>query len=309
MRVFTIVSLASVVSGLLGVSQFATARTWTDVTGKYSIEAELFAFDHKQVILERDSDKELGAVDIEQLSEADREYLKTKEAEAQGKENLSTPQAWTTRGGMKILGRVLDYTSREVTIQRRRGKILVNDRAFDNLPEVYQQIVPRLVGHYEKNEVHDLRTLQAWLVHRGGAPVKYQVDGVVLELENGDEYAVPFFLLSDKDLEVLQPGWQRWLASDDHAAQQSHAFHLESSAAAYHRDREARRQIAQMRLNLQAIDAGITSMWEVTLYPPRGSHGSPLWVAAMGRNSAQATQNALANHPGYVAGPVRRVSR
>ena len=56
---------------------------------------------------------------------------------------------------------------------------------------------------------------------------------------------------------------------------------------------------------LQAVQAGITSMWEVTLYPARGNANPPLWVTATGRNSLEATRNALTQNPGYVAGPVR----
>jgi hypothetical protein len=63
-----------------------------------------------------------------------------------------------------------------------------------------------------------------------------------------------------------------------------------------------------MNLNLQAIRAGLTSAWEVTLYPVPGNSSPPRWVVMPGRNSAQATAAALKNNPGFVVGPVRRVS-
>ncbi|MEX2306602.1 MAG: hypothetical protein WD738_03370 [Pirellulales bacterium] len=84
---------------------------------------------------------------------------------------------------------------------------------------------------------------------------------------------------------------------------------LQSLAAARQRNEQLDRQIAMMQLNLEAAQAGVTSLWEVTLYPARPNAGPPLWVVVPGRNSAQATANALAQHPGYVAGPVRRDSR
>ena len=42
-----------------------------------------------------------------------------------------------------------------------------------------------------------------------GEPRTYTCEGVVLELENGDEYGVPFFFFSEDDLKTLSPGWQR----------------------------------------------------------------------------------------------------
>jgi hypothetical protein len=132
-----------------------------------------------------------------------------------------------------------------------------------------------------------------------------------MELENGDEYGVPFFFFSEEDLRVLQPGWNEWLAANheqNYDQQQDHSFLLQAAAAARQQDQQVQHRIAQMQLNLQAVQAGLTSLWEVTLYPARGNAGPPLWVVAPGRNSAQASQTAMSQNPGYVAGPVRRVS-
>ena len=79
--------------------------------------------------------------------------------------------------------------------------------------------------------------------------------------------------------------------------------------AAHLQNQEIKRQIAMMNLNLQAIRAGITSAWEVTLYPQPGNPLPPQWVMTLGRNSAEATASALQQNPGFVAGAVRRVSR
>ncbi len=136
------------------------------------------------------------------------------------------------------------------------------------------------------------------------------MEGVILEVANGDEYAIPFFVFADADQKLLKAGWESWLAvQNDHEQRDDHAFRLESLAAAHQRDQQINRQIALMDLNLQAIRAGLTSAWEVTLYPAAGNPGPPRWVVMPGRNSAQATAAAMQQNPGFVPGPVRRISR
>jgi hypothetical protein len=67
-------------------------------------------------------------------------------------------------------------------------------------------------------------------------------------------------------------------------------------------------QLDMQRLEtLQAVEAGITSLWEITLYPAGGKAGPPLWVVMPGRNSAEATAQALAQNAGYVAAGARKV--
>jgi hypothetical protein len=112
-------------------------------------------------------------------------------------------------------------------------------------------------------------------------------------------------------LKVLKPGWEKWLAahrSNDSSAQEDRAFLLQSLAAARFRDQQVQREIATLQLKLQAVQAGLTSLWEVTLYPAQGQGGPPLWVVMPGRDSRQATDAALQQNPGYVVGPVRRVA-
>ena len=58
---------------------------------------------------------------------------------------------------------------------------------------------------------------------------------------------------------------------------------------------------------MQAVEIGLTSLWEVTLYPQNG--GQPVWAVVPGRDSRTAQSNALAQNPGCTLGPVRRVSR
>ncbi len=290
-------------------------RTWTDTTGQYTVDAALIAFDEQQAILERVTDKQLGAVAIDKLSEQDQEYLKSKVAVDEADDLTGELQKWTLQSGLQLNGRLVDYGSREVVLRRSRGNVYVNDRLFSNLPAIYQRIVPLIVAN-AGNKVDDARSLERWLASRGGQPQSLVVDGVVLELENGDEYGVPFFMFREQDLRVLQPGWEDWLAANtkqDYAARQEESLRLQVEAAQYRQQQQQenweRRRIAQMQLVLQAVDAGITSVWEVTLYPVQGNVGPPQWVPVFARDSRAATQQALLQNPGYVAGPVRRVSR
>jgi hypothetical protein len=286
------------------------ARTWSDSTGQYTVDAELVALTEKAAILQR-GDDHLVAIDFEQLSEEDQAYLKTEEAKLAADKIANKQQTWTTVGGIEIIGNIVDFVERDVTFQRRRSKVYVNDRVFDNLPEVYQKIAPRVVAHFENlPTITDKATLERWLVRRRGQPATYKVDGVILELPSGDEYAFPFFLFRDEDLEVLKPGWDRWAAArGNYESQSSMTDELRSLAAARQNDADVSHQIARLQLGMQAVQAGVTSLWEVTLMPGQGVAGPPLWVVVPGRDSRQATEVALSRNPGYFAGPVRRVSR
>jgi hypothetical protein len=284
-------------------------RVWTDSTGSYSVEADLVAFDDTTVVLQR-ADHDLVAIPIEKLSEKDRKYLKSRDAGDLMKQSIDGLQTWTLRSGTKITGRIVDFTERDMTVQRRRGRIYVNDRVLENLPEFYQLLVPKIVAQLENLRGSDRRALESWLIQQRGQTRTFHLEGVVLELEGGDEYAVPFFLFSDYDLSVLQPGWDEWKAAHgekDFDEQAERAFLLRALAAARHRDKQVQREIAKMQLKLQAVQAGVTSLWEVTLYPAAGHGGPPQWVVMAGRNSRDATAAALQQNPGFVAGPVRRV--
>lgn len=297
---------------LLLPSASSLAKTWTDNTGAYSIEAELVAFDENHAVLKRATDGALGLVDAERLSEADRAYLeeeRTAAAKAPGEQQL-----WTLRSGLEVPAEVVDFTRREVTLQRRRGKILVNDRPLDSLDPVYQKIAPLIVGEQVGNQVKDEKSLRAWLTHLKGQPQTFTVDGVIVELASGDEYALPFFLFSDADLSVLQPGWESWLVANtaDEAAYDSRAelsLALRTRANQRQQVEAAQLQVAKLQLGMSAVATGVTSLWEVTLYPGPGVRGTAQWVVVPGRDSRVAQANAVAQYPGYTVGPVRRVSR
>lgn len=292
-----------------GFAPQASARVWTDSSGHYTLEAELVASNDHMAILKR-ADGELGAFPLDKLSDRDREFVKSQQAAEAAQKRGSATQTWTLRDGTKIVGRIVDYANHDITLQRRRGRIYVNDRAFENLPEFYQQILPLIVAHFENLQRSDRQALQDWLVRLRGQARTFHVEGVVLETDSGDEYGVPFFLFSDEDQQLLKPGWKDWLAlhADDYGGREDNAFLLQAWAAAHQHDAQVKREIAMMQLKLQAVQAGLTSLWEVTLHPPGGHWGRSQWVVVPGRDSRQATTNALQQFPGYVAGPVRRVA-
>ena len=287
----------------------AQARQWTDATGTYSIEAEVFGFNDENVVLLRE-DNELGMLKMDELSAVDQEYLTSKEAEEINCKNIQSAQVWTTTSGLKLAGRVVDYVRDEITVQRRRGRMYVNDRVFGNLPELYQKLLPAVIEHFDGVDIPDDRALRQWLLSLGGKPRTFLIEGVILEWEDGDEYAIPFFAFSEQDRTWLKQGWTEWLAAEhDHDERDDLAFRLEAYAAAHLRNQQINQQIALMNLNLQAVQAGLTSVWEVTLHPAPGNPKAPRWVVVPGRTSQEASAAALRQNPGFVAGPVRRVSR
>jgi hypothetical protein len=169
-------------SAVIYLSTTAQARIWTDATGQYTLEAELIAVGEDVVVLKRE-DHELVAFPLDRLSDADREFLKSKEAVEVANKTAQSPQTWTLRDGAELKGRLVDYAKRDVTIQRRRGRIYVNDRALDNLPEFYRELLPKIVAHVEGLPRADRRAFQEWAVQQRGEPKTYHLEGVVLELE------------------------------------------------------------------------------------------------------------------------------
>lgn len=287
----------------------ASARVWTDTSGKYSFEADLIAFNETDLVLQK-PDKTLVAVDMEQLSEADQEYVKTKEAAEAVDKRGAKQQVWTMRSGLEVFGNVIDYVRKDVTFSMTRGKIYVNDQLFDNLPGVYQKVVPLVAAHFTKRDITDKAGLFDRLKRRQGEPETFTCDGVQMEMENGDLYAVPFFLFDDKALAVLKPGWDEWASEHATFAQQQETeLRLQTHAQSFQDNQAQTNQLLKMQLQMQAYDAGLFSLWEVMLYPNRGTGGWPLHVVVPGRDSRQAGFAALEKNPGYSLGPIAKVGR
>lgn len=290
------------------LGSLSVAREWSDTSGHYTVEADLVAMSDNVVMLQK-PDKNLLSMKIEQLSEADREYLESKEAEDAIRDADGEFQSWTTRSGLKIRAKVVAFARKDVTIQRRRGKIYVNDKLYDNLPGVYREMVPRIVGHFESLDIQDKKGLENWAKKLKAEPKTFSCEGVLMELETGDLYGVPFFFLSEEDRKFLEPGWERWLAAeDDRLAQERQALEFEARARESQRDREAMRQYMELQLFLEGYDAGLFDLWEVSLFPTN-SRDSGLMVVVPGRNSQQAAAEAKKRYPNHNVGPIAKVRR
>ena len=305
MRTF-IVSLV-VAATLIGTT--TQARVWTDSSGNYSLEGDLVAFDGSDLVLQK-ADKTLVGVDLEQLSKEDQEYVKSQQAKEDLDKAGKGEQTWEMRNGLKVLGKVVDYMRRDVTFRMFRGTIYVNDQKFENLPEVYQRIAPLVAAHFTERDITDRAGLFDWLRRRRGEPETFTTEGVLLELPNGNHYAVPFFLFSDKALAALKPGWDRWAASEQkYEDQKESALYLQSQAQAFQQSAERTAQFQKLQLQLQGYTAGLFSLWEVVLYPNPGTPGTALSVVVPGRDSRQASITAMERNPGYTVGPIARVNR
>ncbi len=287
----------------------AYGRTWTDSTGYYRVEADLIGFSETTAVLKKENDH-LVAVPLAKLSEEDRAYLQSKDAAEVSRRSAGAMQTWSMASGLKVIGKVVDYGRRDITVQRRRGKTYVNERLLDNLPEVYQRMLPKIVSHFENTEVEGMPEFNSWVMRLRGEPRTFTCEGVILELENGDEYGVPFFLFSEDDLKILTPGWERWLAAGtDRANQEQESFLLQTQAQAYQQDQRVNQQIAMMQLQMQGYQAGLYDLWEVRLLPGSGVAGRPLSVVVPARDSRSAAAEAVRLNPGFVAGPVSKVMR
>ncbi len=301
---------------LLGTwNQTAIGHEWSDSTGNYKVAGTLIAMDAMEIVIKLDKGTkghELLAIPIENLSESDRKYVESIEAANKIKVE-GDKQTWTFKNGLTVLGKIVDFAQRDVTIQRRRGKVYVNDHQFENLPEVYRRLVPKIVEHFEQKSFKDEREFMAWVTQLRAEPRTYKCEGVMLELASGDEYAIPFFVFSDKDAKLLKPAWDKWIAARDDErsqveSQRQHALYLQSQAAAYQQQQSEMMQIARLQLQLTAVAAGVVDVWEVYLYPPPDSYAYPMSVVVYANNSLAASDIAMQNNPGYTVGPIRKIA-
>ncbi|MCC6510595.1 MAG: hypothetical protein IT423_15945 [Pirellulaceae bacterium] len=294
------------------VANVAQARTWTDASGRFAVQGDLVAHSADHAVIKRENGK-LLSITIADLSNDDREYLKSKENINAMRAAADRQQVWHFRGGYQAVGRLEYYGRKEVVVARKRGRVYINDRPLDNLLETQQAIIRRIVAHEGATTIDSNLDIEKWLASKKYQPQTFLCEGVILVLENGDEVGVPFFLFSDTDRELLEPGWQRWLkAKEDAKAREQESFMLQAQAQAYElqkqqtRAAQATQQIAMLQLGLLATASG--ALWEVELLPAAGNFGYPLVVVVPGGNSAIATQTAMQRNPGYVAGITRRAS-
>jgi hypothetical protein len=296
---------------------FAEARQWSDSTGRLKIDADFFAANEDTVVIKKRNGSLVG-LEISQLSEADQLYVAEKRAELQSKTassatDIETFQTWTSKGGFESRGRIIAFGRQQVTIQRIAGVVNVNGTAFSRLNAFYQHIVPKIVAQYEDPSVTDEKALERWLKEKGGNPPVFNVEGVLMKLEDGSELAVPFFLFSENDLEVLAPGWEQWKAAEASESERKREDFLMSVQADNYQQQQASQaaasqQIQMMQLQMLAVNAGVISIWEVIMRPADNVYHRTFSVMVPAANSEQARYAAFQQYPGYHLVGIRRAS-
>lgn len=311
-------ALACLVLAGFSTQAIAGSREWSDASGTLKINGTLLAADDNEVVIKLDKPekgRELLAVSITDLSEKDREYLESKEAESELKQD-GEKHSWELKNGLTVFGRAVGFVQKDLSLQRRRGKLYVNDRPIDNLPEVYQKMIPFIVGHFENRTFDTKRQFDDWVVSQRTKVNSYRCEALIIEFPNGDEYAVPLFFFAPSVTSSLRPAYEQWQASlkaersaEERAEmQRQHDLYLQSRATAFQQQQQEMAEIARLQLLMNSVSAGVTSLWEVVMYPGPGVVGFPISVVVPGRDTDQASILAMQNNPGYVVGPIRRFS-
>jgi len=205
-------SLALLVA-FVGLIRTVQARQWSDASGRMKIEAEFFAASSTTVVIKK-RDGSMVALEIAQLSADDQKFVDEKQVEFGAARNDAsaspeTTQTRTSVGGFELRGRVIAFGRHDVTIQRIAGLVTVNGTVLRRLNKFYRHITPKIVAKYADLAIKTEQDVDRWLRSLATPPPVFTVEGVLMKLEDGSELTVPFFLLSEKDLAVLSPGWKQ----------------------------------------------------------------------------------------------------
>ena len=288
------------------------ARDWSDPTGIYKIQGDLIAASEDTVVLRRKGG-ELEAYLTVQLSDADREFVKQHLAAKEEDKTPDKPHTWTGRAGFKFIGRVTGYWTKDVVIHHERGTIYVNKKPLDELDQIYQQMIPKIVAEYDDATVTSLKDLTLWVRKLRGKEKSFTVNGAMMLLENGEAIAVPLFMFSDEERGILEQGWENWKAeATKEEDKQRENFLAQTAADQYQQNQEAETRASQriqlMQLELLAVNAGVAQLWEVQLFPRPGVAARPLSAVVPAQNSFGAKALAEQKYPGFASGAVRQIS-
>lgn len=298
--------------GLSGLLSSAQARTWTSLKGDFKLEGDLIASNETTAILKRSGSGRLAAVELNELSVSDRQYVRAQASDLKTSQSDQDMQVWTSKSGLKIRGKVLAFGKQDFTLEKLRGVATLNGKAFSTLDPLHQSIALRVLSVLEHVKIDSEADLNQFTKQLGGKPKTYPLEGVLMKLQSGDEIAVPFFLFSERDLNVLKPGWEEWLQSQESDAERERQNLMMRTEAMHHQQAMAnemqRQQMEILKFNMLAAQTGLTSIWEVGLKPAPGVYGRPISVMVTARNSQIATQMVLPNYPGYQLIGVRKAS-
>jgi hypothetical protein len=286
-----------------------SAREWTDASGTYKFDGDLIAATEDTIVLRR-MKGELEAYETKQLSEADREFVKQHLEEKKTATNPEEMQTWTGRDGYKIRGRVIGYGRQSVTLTHERGKTTINKKPIEEIDQFYQFMIPKIVAEYDDEKVKTVEDLSLWGRKLRGKQKTFAVDGVLMRLENAEKVAVPLFLFSPEERDLLEQGWDKWAAeTTKEDEKRREEFLAQAAANEYQQQRDAANQrIQMMQLEMLAVNAGIAQIWEVVLVPQPGVPARPMSVMVPAQDSQAARLLAQQRYQGFVAGAVRQVS-
>lgn len=292
-----------------GPSSVAYGRIWSNTNGAYELEADVISFNDSMVVLKKPTG-ELVAIELKDLSAKDQEFVRSQEAKDAERKAADEMQTWTGKEGMKFRGRVLAYGRKELTIQRKLRTVYINGKPFSTLDPLHQKVLLKILSKLEDQQFENEKQLDQWAKKLGSNPKSYPLEGVMLQLESGDEIGVPFFMFSTEDLAVLEPGWELWKEREEsNASRESESFLVRSAARAYQQDRQANQQIEMLKLEMLGAATGVIAIWQVGLAPGPGVFGRPMTVMVPAQNSEIASQLALQRYPGSILVGVRRASR
>lgn len=293
------------------VSTAAMGRQWTDVSGQYRVEAEIVAVSEHTVVLKK-KDGSVIAVPTDQLSQNDQEYLAQQRSDTPA---IPTPDPvtpyykWALLDGFKLNARVLSYGQDTITLQDRNNQILVNDQNLGELDSTHRGLILRLAEKYIGRKFATPAELQSWLAQQNSQPHSMAVQGVLMQLESGAKIPLPFDFFGDAERAFLAAGSGQYFSEETSTDYRSREdFLLRTAADMYQQDRMVARRIQLMQLNLQAVNAGLTHVWEVALLPGPGIYAHPIVAVVSAPNSEAAAVIAMRNNPGYVADAVAKAS-
>ena len=311
---FSSVLIACLISlTVFGHPSQAQTRQWKSLNGDVTINGDLVASNETTAVVKRKGSGRLVAVELSELSAADREFVRERAAGKKPQETGDPKklQTWTSRDGMKMQASVVAYGQKQYILGSTRGRVTINGKAFSNLDPLHQAIALKVLSKLESTPMDDEADLRRFVSLLLGKPKTYQLEGVLMELASGDQIAVPFFLFSDKDLVILKAGWESWQKAEE-ADRNREDLMMRSEARDYQQayaQSQDYQQMEMLKLNMLAARTGLTSIWEVQLKPNPGVFGRPIAVMVPARNSQIATQMVLPNYPGYSLIGVRRASR
>jgi hypothetical protein len=201
---------------------------------------------------------------------------------------------------------VLKFGKKDVTISRKFAKLYVNGKAYSELSEWRQFLVPQLVSHEEGKEYKTDDAIQDLIAARKGADLVYSCEGVLFALESGEEVPVPIWLLSTNDRKAIEPEWDAWAAAakeqelkEQH--QQEESTMARAKANEYQKNQQAQLQLQYLQLASQWFD-----LWQVFVTAP---DGSTTWITVPATDSRSAQIAAQNQCPNCVLGATRMITK